>query len=209
MMQLYGYDTINTLKVLMLLLEADAEFEFIPVNMRSGEQHKPEFLDINPAGKVPVLKDRNQVQTESNAILLSLANKLDWGLPEDPNKYQAMVSWLFYQASTLGPHFGQIEYWSKIAKTPNPQALAQHRITANRTIQLLDNQLKDRKFICGQGYSIADISLFPWLFVHDQLGLKMKGAENLELWLERIMKRPATIKALAFFGSNSMFVNKD
>ncbi|MEP5154081.1 glutathione S-transferase family protein [Planktotalea sp.] len=205
MMQLYGYDTINTLKVLMLLMETDSEFEYVPINIRAGEQHKPEFLAINPAGKVPVLKDGDAIQTESNAILLSIARDQGWGLPENSNEYKAMISWLFYQASTQGPHFGQIEYWSKHAKAPNPEALAQHRSIANRTIQHLDDQLKEKPFLCGQTCSIADISLFPWLHIHEHLGLTLRGAENLDLWLERIRKRPAAKKALAFFGPNSMF----
>lgn len=208
MMQLFGYDTINTLKVLMLLMETDAEFEFVPINIRAGEQHKREFLDINPAGKVPVLRDGSQHQTESNAILMSLAHKMNWGLPEDPKEYGRMISWLFYQASTQGPHFGQIEYWNKLAKQPNTQALTHLRTIANRTIQHLDDQLKGRQFICGKNYSIADISLFPWLHIHDHLGLTIKGVNNLELWLERIGRRPASMKALAFLRSNSMFDKK-
>lgn len=207
-MKLYGFDTINTLKVLMLLIETGAEFEFIPVDIRAGEQRQPEFLDVNPAGKVPVLRDGSQDQTESNAILLSLAHKTEWGLPEDPKEYGYTISWLFYQASTQGPHFGQIEYWSKFAKTPNPQALAQHRSIANRTIRHLDDQLRGKQFICGKNYSIVDIALFPWLHVHDQLGLSIKDTDNLASWLERIRNRPASMEALAFFGSNSMFANK-
>jgi GST-like protein len=199
MMKLYGYDTINTLKVLMLLMETGAEFEFSPVDIRAGEQHKPEFLAINPAGKVPVLSDGRQTQTESNAILVSIAQKTGWGLPEDPEEYSHLISWLFYQASTQGPHFGQIEYWSKFAKTPNPQALAQHRSIADRTIRHLDDQLKDKQFICGMNYSIADIALFPWLYVHDQLGLSIKDTDNLATWLERIRNKPASMEALVFW----------
>ncbi|WP_293448451.1 glutathione S-transferase family protein [Planktotalea sp.] len=201
-MKLYGFDTINTLKVLMLLIETGADFEFIPVDIRAGEQHKPEFLAINPAGKVPVLCDGKQSQTESNAILLSIAQKTGWGLPKDPKEYSHLISWLFYQASTQGPHFGQIEYWSKFAETTNPEALAQHRSIANRTIRHLDDQLIAKQYICGKNYTIVDIALFPWLHVHDQLGLSIKDTDNLASWLERIRSRPASMEALAFFGSN-------
>jgi GST-like protein len=205
MMKLYGYDTINTLKVLMLLLEANVEFEFIPVNIRAGEQHKPEFLAINPAGKVPVLFNGEQHQTESNSILLSLAQKTGWGLVDDPNMNDQLIAWLFYQASTQGPHFGQVEHWSRFAKTSNPGALAQHHSIASRSIEYLNDQLTGKQYICGETYSIADIALFPWLHVHDHLGLSLEKAGHLARWLDRIRNRPATVNARSFFGTRSIF----
>ena len=80
MLKLYGYDTINTLKILMLLFETGSDFEFIPINIRTGEQYSPDFRAVNPAGKVPVIWNDGRHQTESNAILLSLAKKASWGL---------------------------------------------------------------------------------------------------------------------------------
>lgn len=205
MMKLYGFDTINTLKVLMFLLETNEKYKFVPVNIRSGEQHKPEFLAINPAGKVPVLSDGGQHLTESNAILLSLAKKTGWGLCNDRNKRDQLLAWLFYQASTQGPHFGQIEYWSGFAKESNPEALGLHRDIANRSISHLNDQLIGKQYLCGETYSIADIALFPWLHIHDHLGLSLEKAGNLAGWLERIRNRPATMRARAFFGASSIF----
>lgn len=189
----------------MLLLETDEEFEFVPINIRTGEQHNPEFLAINPAGKVPVLSDGDRHQTESNAILLSMATKTGWGPANDPSVRDALIAWLFYQASTQGPHFGQIEHWSKFAKTPNPDALAQHHVIANRSIAYLNAQLNGRQYLCGETYSIADIALFPWLHIHDHLGLSLEKAENLAGWLARIRNRRPTIAACTFFGAGSIF----
>ena len=118
MIKLYGYDTINTLKVLMFLSETGLDYEFEPINIRAGEQHLAEFRAINPAGKVPVIWDGDRHQTESNSILLSLAHKTGWGLMEDPLLQEQLIAWLFYQASTQGPYFGQIEYWSRLARRP-------------------------------------------------------------------------------------------
>ncbi len=205
MIKLYGFDTINTLKVLIFLLETELEFEFIPINIRAGEQHKPDFLAINSAGKVPVLFDENRHQTESNSILLSLAQKTGWGLENEVKQHDEVIAWLFYQASTQGPHFGQIEHWSRFAKTPNPEALANHRAIANRTIAYLNDQLSGKQYICGDTYSIADIALFPWLHIHDHLGLSLENAEHLLGWLDRIRSKPATLKARAFFGDSSIF----
>tara|TARA_B110000967_G_scaffold209156_1_gene264054 strand:- start:192 stop:818 length:627 start_codon:yes stop_codon:yes gene_type:complete len=205
MLKLYGFDTINTLKVLMFLLETKEEFKFVPVNIRAGEQHKPEFRAINPAGKVPVLSDGDRHQTESNAILLSLAKKAGWGLEQDLNDHDVLVAWLFYQASTQGPHFGQVEHWTHFAKTPNPEALALHRVIANRTIAYLNTQLDGKQYLCGETYSIADIALFPWLHIHDHLGLSLEKSENLAGWLDRIRSKLSTKAACNFFGENSIF----
>lgn len=202
MIKLYGFDTINTLKVLMFLLETNVEFEFIPINIRTGEQHKPEFRVINPAGKVPVICEGDRCQTESNSILLSLAQKTGWGLVDDPNLQDELVAWLFYQASTQGPHFGQVEYWSKIANTTNTEALAHHRAIVARTIQHLNDCLIDKPYLFGETYSIADIAHFPWLHVHDHLGLSLENAENLVSWLTRIRNRPATKSARTFLGGS-------
>lgn len=92
MMKLYGYDTINTLKVLIIQMETDVEFDFIPINIRAGEQHTSGFLTINPARKVPVLSDGDQHQTQSNAILLSLAKRTGWGLPNDTSEYNQLIA---------------------------------------------------------------------------------------------------------------------
>jgi GST-like protein len=199
MIKLYGYDTINTLKVLMFLSETGLDYEFEPINIRAGEQHSAEFRAINPAGKVPVIWNGDMYQTESNSILLSLAHKTGWGLMEDPSSQEQLIAWLFYQASTQGPYFGQIEYWSRLAKEPNSDALAQYQAIANRSIEYLNEQLNSKKYICGDTYSIADIALFPWLRIHKHLGLSIEHAENLSRWCDCILERPATLKSLTFF----------
>lgn len=205
MMKLYGFDTINTLKILILLMETDTEFEFSPVNIRTGEQHTPEFRAINPAGKVPVLSDGVHHQIESNAILLSLAHKARWGAALDASGQDEVIKWLFYQASTQGPHFGLLEHWSKFAKAPNPEALAHQKAIASRTIAHLNETLIGRHYFCGETYTVADIALFPWLHIHEHLGLSLADAENLSGWLDRIRKKPATLKACTFFGTSSIF----
>lgn len=205
MMKFYGFNTINSLKVLMCLLEAELEYEFIPVNIRTGAQHQPDFLRVNPAGKVPVLVDGGQIITESNSILLYLANKTGWGGAEKRGFQQELISWLFYQASTQGPYFGQVEHWSEFAKSPNPEALAQYVSVANRTIKYLNVKLDGKEYLCGDTYSIADIAHFPWLNSHEHLGLSLENGDNLAHWIERIRNRRATIKASAFFATSAVF----
>ena len=203
MLKLYGYDTINTLKILMLLFETGSDFEFIPINIRTGEQHSPDFRAVNPAGKVPVIWNDGRHQTESNAILLSLAKKASWGLVADPSLQADITTWLFYQASAQGPYFGQIEYWARLAKTPNPAVSAHYGAIASRSVEYLNDQLNTKKYLCGDVYTIADIALFPWLRIHKHLGLSLENAENLSRWHEAILARPATEEALTFFDAIS------
>jgi GST-like protein len=152
---------------------------------------------------VPVIWDGDLHQTESNSILISLAHKTGWGLMEDPSLQEQLIAWLFYQASTQGPYFGQIEYWSRLAKAPNTDALAQYKAIASRSIEYLNEQLNSKNYICGDTYSIADIALFPWLRIHKHLGLSIDHAENLSRWCDRILERAATQKSLTFFNDIS------
>ena len=199
MIKLYGYDTINTMKILMLLHETELEYELVPINIRNGEQHTPEFRAINPAGKVPVIWDGTSFQAESNSILLTLAQTTGWGLSADPEMHARLVALLFYQASTQGPYFGQIEYWIKLAKAPNPDALAHYQSLANRTIEHLDGQLEETAYFGGDSYSIADIDLFPWLNAHHKLGLQLANRNNILRWMGDVGGRAATQRAFTVF----------
>lgn len=203
MIKLYGYDTINTLNILMLLFETGLDFEFVPINIRKGEQHTPDFRAVNPAGKVPVIFDGDTYQTESNAILLIWANRIGWGLDGDPALQAKVTTWLFYQASTQGPYFGQIEYWARLTKVPNSVASAHYRTIASRAVDYLNEQLKDKKYSCGNAYTIADIAFFPWLRIHDHLGLSFENVENLSRWHDSILERDGTQKAISFFNQIS------
>jgi len=196
MITFYGYNTINSLKVMMFLMETDLPHDFVPINIRGGDQHTPDFRAVNPAGKIPVIVQDGKALTESNAILMHLARKTGWGLPEGVE--DQLLSLLFYQASTQGPYFGQVEYWSGLAPKPNPDALAQYTGIANRVIAVLDEQLANQDYLCGDSYSIADISFFPWLDHHEELNLSLTEAPHVQAWLARVKARPATQKACRF-----------
>lgn len=205
MIKLYGFDTINTLKVMMFLQESGLPFDYAPINIRTGDQHTPAFRAVNPAGKVPVIVDGETVKTESNSILLDLAQQTGWGLTSEAALHDELVAWLFYQASTQGPYFGQIEYWTRLAKTPNPDAEAQYRSIAARVVDHVNERLGDRDFICGDTYTIADIALYPWFHMHEHLGLSLVDHQPLADWIARVGARPATQDAIAFFGAKSLF----
>ncbi|MCV6576060.1 MAG: glutathione S-transferase family protein [Cohaesibacter sp.] len=208
MLKFYGYNTVNSLKILMCLLETGIDYDFIPINIRKGEQHNSHFRALNPAGKVPVIADKGHILAESNAILLYLAKKANWGLTKSAENIDIINTWLFYQASSQGPYFGQVEYWSAIAKAPNADALTHYRSIAQTSIAYLNRHLENQNFLCANVYSIADIALFAWINECDHLGLSLQKDHNVARWSETIKQRPATIKALDFFDNKSIFVTK-
>lgn len=187
----------------MFLFETGLDFEFVPINIREGAQHTADFRAVNPAGKVPVIFDGDTYQTESNAILLIWASKTGWGLEGDSGLQAQVTTWLFYQASTQGPYFGQIEYWARLTKTPNSAASAHYSAIASRAVDYLNERLKDKKYICGDTYTIADIALFPWLRIHDHLGLSFENAKNLSRWHDAVLERDGTQKAISFLNEIS------
>ncbi len=198
MITLYGYRSINTFKILMLLYETKQEFKFIPINIRKGEQREPAFLALNPVGRVPVLVDGDLTLTESNAILLYLTQKLSWGLENRPGYIETVTAWLFYQASTQGPFFGQVEYWTQFAKTPNPEALAHYKSIAHKTIALLDSYLSKTPFLCGDTFSIVDIAHFAWIDEHAELGLTLDDAPHTKRWWTEVAARQSASQARDF-----------
>ena len=103
MMKLYGFGPTRSLRALWGLKELGVEFEFIPVNLQAGEHRRPEFLDINPAGKVPVLIDGDLVLTESAAIVLYLAEKYpEKGLMPPKLEQRAQVyRWVMFAMTEL------------------------------------------------------------------------------------------------------------
>jgi len=143
-----------------------------------------------------VIVDHDEVISESNAILVHLAENTDWGAIAE-NRDQ-ILQWLFYQASTQGPFFGQVEYWSFLSPNPNPDTLAHYKSIAQRVISHLNDTLKNRLYCAGETYSIADIALFPWVNKHTHLGLSLDTAEHVQRWLREIHARPGTQKTFEF-----------
>jgi GSH-dependent disulfide-bond oxidoreductase len=121
MIDVYAFATPNSIKVPMALEELGVPYKLISVNVRKGEQSKPEFLAINPNGKVPVIVDADGPThasvtiTESGAILIYLAEKYGTLLPSDPIEKLRSLEWLFFQVAGLGPMFGQSGYFLRSA----------------------------------------------------------------------------------------------
>lgn len=160
MMKLYGFAATRSLRALWALNEVGAEFEFLPVNLLAGEQHRPEFLRINPAGKVPVLVDGDMVLTESAAIVIYLAEKYpDKGLlPADRKQLAQAFRWVMFAMTELEQPLWRITRHSWLypedKRLPEEIPRASEEFIAMAAI--LDKHMEGRQFIVGDSITIAD-----------------------------------------------------
>ena len=161
MLKFYYSLAPNPMKVALLLEELGLPYEPLPVETRKGEQHGAAFMALNPNAKVPVIVDGPTTVFDSNAILLYLAEKAGrfLGAPQDRG---AMLSWLMFVASGIGPFTGQCVHFKHYAPEPNPYALNRYDFEAWRHWKILDARLADRPWMVGDDYSLVDIAVWGW-----------------------------------------------
>jgi GST-like protein len=208
MITLFGYDTVNTLKVVAMLEELQTEYVIKSINIHQGEQHREAFLAINPKAKVPVIIDDggsgpNVMMAESVAILIYLSNKHDAFLPTGKQENARALEWLLYQASAMGPIFGQCEYWYRIAAVPNPDVLAHYQSVADAIIAHMDDHLSRNTYFAGDTFSIADIAHFAWMCRSHSAGLTFQSNVYVTQWYNRILARPAIARSMEVVSSLS------
>lgn len=201
MIDLYAFSTPNSIKVLIMLEELDLNYQLHSVNIRQGQQKLPDFLQLNPNGKVPVIVDHDKtdgplILTESAAILVYFAEKTGLLLPKDATLRAKVFEQLFLHASGLSPAFGQSGYFLRLAPAPIEHAIQRFSGEARRLAGLLDHRLTGKKFMLGSELSIADIAHFGWFWRSEFAGISMKDFPNLELWYKRLSERPAFIRAI-------------
>jgi len=202
MIDFYTSSSPNGLKVQIMLEETGLEYELHRVNLSEGDQNTPEYLKINPNGKIPAIIDRDgpggdEVTVfESGAILLYLADKSGRFLPEDPAGRWRTVSWLMFQMAGIGPSLAQAGYFLNRAPEPVPHAVERSINEAERLYGVVDRRLAEAEFLAGD-YSIADMASYPWMRIHQRFGLDVAEYPNVSRWLEAIAARPAVQRGLA------------
>jgi GST-like protein len=196
MIDFYTWSSPNGAKVRIMLEETGLDYQIHPVNLDEGEHKEPEYLAINPNGKIPAIVDRDgpggdEVMVfESGAILLYLAEKSGGFLPGDPAGRWRATSWLMFQMAGIGPSLAQAGYYLNRAPEPVPHAVERSISEAERIYGVVDRQLAESEFLAGD-YSIADIASFPWMRNHRRFGLDIADYPNVQRWLQTITERPA------------------
>lgn len=206
MIKLYSWGTPNGNKLHIMLEELGTPYELIPVNLGKGEQRTPEFLAVNPNGKIPAIIDPDgpggQPLTlfESGAILIYLAEKTGRFLPADPAGRYRAIQWIMFQMAGIGPMFGQLHHFLASAPEPVPYALDRYRRESERLLGVVDGELAKQTCLVGNDYSIADICTWPWLrsWLHTMKN-SLEPWPNARRWYEVIERRPAVQRAMAIY----------
>lgn len=198
MIDLYTFTTPNGRKVSIMLEEVGLPYTVHVIDIRQGDQFTPEFVAINPNSKIPAIVDSDTGMTvfESGAILMYLAEKTGQLLPSEQQQRYQVIEWLFFQMASVGPMFGQLSHFRKFAPEPIPYAIDRYETETLRLYGVLDRQLKDREFICGD-YSIADIATYPWVAIYEFQGLTLDDHPHLKRWVETMQQRPAVQAGMA------------
>ena len=194
MIKFYFSGAPNPLKVALFFEEAGLAYEPIPVDTRKGEQHTPAFLKINPNSKVPVIVDGDATVFDSNAILLYLAEKTGKFLPPNtPADRGAMLSWLMFVATGVGPFSGQSVHFRHHAPETIDYARKRYSFEAMRHYKILNDRLADRRYMLGDTYTIVDMDVWGWArMVPFVLGDDaMPQLPNLKRLVDEIEARPA------------------
>ncbi|SAI59608.1 glutathione S-transferase [Bordetella ansorpii] len=189
----YTADTPNGQKVSIFLKEAGLAYEQFDLDLDRGDQHRPDFLKINPNGKIPAIVDREAGVTvfESGAILSYLSSKTGCLLPATQAENTAVQQWLHFQIGGIGPMLGQLWWFLHASKTGNAEAIQRYRNQSLRLYQVVDTRLGDSAFIASDHYSIADIAAFTWLRTWGELNLDITPYSHVRRWLDVIAARPA------------------
>lgn len=207
--ELYSMATPNGQKIGIALEEMELPYNAHLVNILKGDQQRPEFLAINPNGKIPAIIDpqgdngRPLAIFESGAILLHLAKVSGKFLPDTPKGYSETLQWLFFQVGGVGPMFGQFGHFYKYAgdKCDHPYPLERYKNEAQRLLGVLDKHLENRSFLVGEQYTIADMATMPWVnglsafYKADDI-LDLPRFKSVARWKTALLDRPQTQKGM-------------
>ena len=208
-LQLYSVPTPNGVKVSIMLEEIALPYEVHALKFGEEGTQAPEFLSLNPNGKIPAILDpdgpggKPLALFESGAILIYLADKTGKLQPKDAADRYETMQWIFFQMAGIGPMFGQVGFFHKFAgkdfedKRPRDRYVAESK----RLLGVLETRLEGRPWIMGNDYSIADISMIGW--VRSLVGFYGAGdlveyasLKRVPDWLERCVARPAVQRGL-------------
>ena len=209
-LQLYSLPTPNGVKVSIMLEETGLPYEPHLVDFDKTEQATAHFRSVNPYGKIPAILDPDGPEGkplalfESGAILIYLADKSGQFLPKASAARYETLQWLMFQMGGIGPMFGQLGFFHKFAgrefedKRPRDRYVTE----AKRLLAVLEERLAGRRWLLGDTYTIADISVFPW--VRNLLGFYEAGHlvgfadfTNVARVLAAFTARPAVVRGLS------------
>ncbi|MEH1843204.1 MAG: glutathione binding-like protein [Nostoc sp.] len=197
MIDLYTFTTPNGRKASVMLEEVELPYNVHKIDITTQQQFTPEYVAINPNSKIPAIVDQEtKIKVfESGAILIYLAEKTGKLLPTDQKSRFQVLEWLMFQMGGVGPMFGQLNHFKRFASEKIPYAIERYEKETLRIYGVLDKQLQDNEFICGN-YSIADVATYPWVAIYEFVGLTLDNYPNLKRWVETVQQRPAVQRGM-------------
>ena len=207
-LQLYSQNTPNGVKVSIMLEEIGLPYEPHLVDIGQNESWTPEYLSLNPNGKIPAIIDpdgpggKPLALFESGAILIYLAEKTGKLLSADPATRYQTIQWVMFQMGAIGPMFGQVGFFHKFAgkAIEDKRPLERYVAESKRLLGVLEARLEGRDWIMDD-YSIADVATLGW--VRNLIGfygareiVEFDSLKNVPAWLERGLARPAVQRGL-------------
>ncbi|WP_137701124.1 glutathione S-transferase family protein [Marimonas lutisalis] len=206
-LQLYSFPTPNGVKVSTMLEETGLPYEWHRVTINDEDVKSPEFLSLNPNGKIPAIIDPDGPGGqplelfESGAILIYLAEKTGQFLSTDPARRYQTIQWVMFQMGGIGPMFGQLGYFFAFggADIDDDRPVERYLNETMRLLDVLEARLQGRDWLMDD-YSIADICTVPWMRALDHYGakpeVKWNARPNVVAWFDRFMERPAVQRAI-------------
>ena len=199
MIDLYTAATPNGRKASIALEEMALDYQVHALSLQKLDQKQPEYLKINPNGRIPAIVDRetdNFAVFESGAILIYLAEKTGQFLPADTKGRSQVIQWLMFQMGGIGPMQGQANVFYRYAEEKIPFGISRYQNETRRLYEVVNSQLENHEYLAGD-YSIADIATFPWVRGYEWSGVSIEGLPHLQRWLTAIEERPAVVRGLA------------
>jgi GST-like protein len=198
MIELYTAPTPNGYKTSVALEELKIPYNVHIINLKNDDQKTPEFLMMNPNGRIPVIVDTETDTTifESGAQLIYLAEKTGKLMPTDIKGRTLVIQWLMFQMSGIGPMMGQANVFFRYFPEKIQPAIDRYQNEGRRLFEVLDGRLKDHEFLAGN-FSIADIANWCWVRTSAWSGINIDGLDHLKRWKEQLEERPGCKSGVA------------
>jgi GSH-dependent disulfide-bond oxidoreductase len=200
---LYTWGTPNGRKVSVMLEECGLAYNVHKIDISKNDQFKPEFLAVNPNGKIPAIVDSDGPDGkpisvfESGAILIYLAEKTGKFLPKDARARSETLQWLMFQMGGVGPMFGQAHHFMKFAPVKIEYGIERYGKETKRLYGVMDDRLAKVKYLAGAEYSIADMATYPWVSRHEFHQVDLIAFPNVKRWFDGLSARAAVKKGMA------------
>jgi glutathione S-transferase len=198
MIDLYSAPTPNGWKASITLEELQIPYEVHTINLMAGDQKRPDYLQLNPNGRIPTIVDRDEgnfAVFESGAIMIYLAEKAGRLLPSDRQDRSRVIQWVMFQMGGIGPMMGQANVFFRYFPEKIQPAIDRYQHECRRLFEVLNTRLADHQWLAGD-YSIADIANWSWVRTHKWSGINIEGLDHLTRWMDEMKARPACQKGV-------------